>query len=214
MGNAMSHKSSLGRYLQLIKDQWNQTRDALHGYERVGKKINVTRPPDIESDMLQQIFAQAIAEASQAGDSLFGLALPRLKNLQLLHKAYLEQAWYLHERGILITSHQFEYYEARKAAEAAWMEINELLPAIEAAQPDDKSSVSPILTDRQRAVLEILQALPKDKGLQGHEIIRKLRERKRPIEMSRAVLTKHIIPVLKKHHGVTNTPGVGYHVRK
>ena len=69
-----------------------------------------------------------------------------------------------------------------------------------------------LLTDKQAAVLEVLKALPKDKGLMGLGIIQKLRERTPRVTVTISVLTRHIIPVLKNRCRVKNKRGVGYFI--
>ena len=59
-----------------------------------------------------------------------------------------------------------------------------------------------------RIVFEILKQLAKGEGLSGKQIIAKMS----PGEQAElSTLTRHIIPKLKPY-GVTNPPGIGYHI--
>ena len=67
------------------------------------------------------------------------------------------------------------------------------------------------LTDKAAAVLELLKALPADRGMKGPDILAALEERKPRMIFDQSTLTKRVIPQLKRY-GVTNRRGVGYYI--
>jgi hypothetical protein len=66
----------------------------------------------------------------------------------------------------------------------------------------------PPLTDTERAVLAVIPRSPR--GCTGKEIIAALAAAADGTELQQSTLTRHIIPRLKKWHGVTNRPHAGY----
>lgn len=76
------------------------------------------------------------------------------------------------------------------------------------------ATIRPPLTEKAAAVLKLLRDLPAERGLTGPEILDKLNQQKPPICFDQSTLTRYIIPVLKKHYGVRNTPRAGYHLPK
>lgn len=85
-----------------------------------------------------------------------------------------------------------------------WAKLLEATPAGETAPPP--------LSRNQTAVLEILKAMKPGRGIDGKALIRRLREEK--ITVSQAVLTKHVMPILKVHFKVTNKRGIGYFIAR
>lgn len=67
----------------------------------------------------------------------------------------------------------------------------------------------PPLTDAERRVFELLDELAPGSGLTGKQIIAELQG-----NLGQGTLTRHIIPALKQMHGVTNTGGIGYHMKR
>lgn len=67
------------------------------------------------------------------------------------------------------------------------------------------------LSDKARAVLNLLQELPPNQALTGPQILKELDDKNIMIDQS--TLTKSIIPALKPH-GIKNKPRVGYYIEK
>lgn len=65
-------------------------------------------------------------------------------------------------------------------------------------------------SETQLKVLEVIQSLPPERGISGKDIIKELKKAGFPIEQS--TLTRHIIPDLKKWHGVKNVRRRGYFI--
>ena len=65
------------------------------------------------------------------------------------------------------------------------------------------------LSNKARAVLNLLQELPPNQALTGPKILKELDDKKIIIDQS--TLTKSIIPALKPH-GVKNKPRIGYYI--
>jgi hypothetical protein len=74
----------------------------------------------------------------------------------------------------------------------------------------DGASLPP-LTDKAAAVLELLKALPCDRGMTGPAILDALNNRQPPMNFDQSTLTARIIPELKPR-GVKNRRGVGYYI--
>ncbi len=73
-----------------------------------------------------------------------------------------------------------------------------------------QSSTKP-LTDKAAAVLELLKALPANRGMKGPEILDALNKRTPPMNFDQSTLTKRIIPALRPY-GVKNRRGAGYYI--
>ena len=70
----------------------------------------------------------------------------------------------------------------------------------------------PPLSEKQRAVLNLLRELPPEGALTGEAILNTLAERNPSHNMDLSTLTRHIMPTLKTHYGVKNKPRIGYYV--
>lgn len=78
-------------------------------------------------------------------------------------------------------------------------------------QPSPRAD-GPPLGSKASAVLRLIQSIEPPEGITGPEIVLRLDERGVLVEPN--TLTRHIIPNLKKHYGVTNKRGVGYYIRR
>jgi hypothetical protein len=76
---------------------------------------------------------------------------------------------------------------------------------------DPRPVIAEPMSETEKAVFELLTALPAGEALTGSEIISRLGAKGIPIEQS--TLTRHIIPKLKEH-GVRNRRNVGYYVER
>jgi hypothetical protein len=72
----------------------------------------------------------------------------------------------------------------------------------------------PPLTPDAAAVLDILKALPQHQAMTGPRILDALAKLNPPKFLDASTLTKHIMPLLKKHYGVKNKPRVGYYIEQ
>jgi hypothetical protein len=80
------------------------------------------------------------------------------------------------------------------------------------AQIKTIAPAGPPLTDTEQRVLDLIQAVSQGKGITGRQIIAKLD--KEGFLLDQGTLTRHVIPILKKSHGVKNRPGVGYYCER
>jgi hypothetical protein len=106
-------------------------------------------------------------------------------------------------------------HDVWRSSEAAVGEILRLAVALcPPAKQEDTGTIAassvPPLTETGAAVLALIKAQPTGSGITGREIVKVLSERGFPIQQS--TLTKHVMPELKKWHGVKNRLGVGYYI--
>jgi len=66
-------------------------------------------------------------------------------------------------------------------------------------------AAAPPLTDTERKVLDIIRAQPPGAGVTGKEILAALA--RQGIDLEQSTLTRHVIPNLKRWHGVRNAGG-------
>ncbi len=101
-----------------------------------------------------------------------------------------------------------------EAIEAVRDEIRAAILRLESAPETPSTEVGAgkpePMTDSQQAVYNILNALPPGECLTGKEILEKLPTGHRGMDSS--TLTSHVIPVLKRSHGVKNKRGAGYYI--
>ena len=77
-------------------------------------------------------------------------------------------------------------------------------------KPEASPAGKPPLSKSERAVLEIIRALPDGEGILGPQILKELGKRGiRSVDQSH--LTSRIMPMLKEHYGIANRPNVGYY---
>jgi hypothetical protein len=82
---------------------------------------------------------------------------------------------------------------------------------LESLPPTTPTSDELALTDRQRAVLEVLQSLKSSEAIFGKEIL--IRMNKTPTASALATLTRHIVPgLIEKGFAVRNAPKRGYYL--
>lgn len=72
----------------------------------------------------------------------------------------------------------------------------------------ERHATLPPLTEKERAVLDIIKAVPEGRGIIGKKICSQMAERGQ--ELGQGTLRRHIIPKLKPH-GVKNRSGEGYY---
>jgi hypothetical protein len=77
------------------------------------------------------------------------------------------------------------------------------------AQLKPAASTGPPLTATEQRVLALIQAVPQGQGITGRQIIKKLDKEGFPLDQG--TLTRHVVPSLKRYHGVKNRSGVGYY---
>ena len=83
------------------------------------------------------------------------------------------------------------------------------LAQVTAVERDEPAAdFPPPLSEKATAVYKLLLELPEDEGLTGRQIVSRLREQ--GVFTDESTLTTHIIPKLKRVHGVVNRPNVGY----
>jgi hypothetical protein len=210
----MACKSSFARYLTSIRDQWEQIRKALPGDDLDSDRKRV-QPPNAESPTMRALYKKAVAEVARIDKPLSEHVMDGLQLLQQLHQELLDEACLLWKSAAYYTDRDNPLSSAWNAVEAAWNAMDGILPAVNALAADSETSVPPQLTDKARAVLELLRSQPSGKGLDGSAIRRKLKTREQDrLTITQAVLTSHIMPILKQHYGVKNKRGLGYYVQK
>lgn len=101
--------------------------------------------------------------------------------------------------------------EHRKALGQIWQEVSAAVMRLNNAAPTP-AAPKPPPTRKQRAVLNLLLALPGGEALTGETILDALSRGNPPMIMDMSTLTRHIMPVLKKDYGVKNRPRVGYYI--
>lgn len=67
---------------------------------------------------------------------------------------------------------------------------------------------------KEKAVLQVLRAIPAGEAMTGPQIIDALGRLDPPVDLDSSVLTRHIIPSLKTHASVDNQPGRGYFIAR
>jgi hypothetical protein len=72
---------------------------------------------------------------------------------------------------------------------------------------DPAGEGQPPLTPTEQAVLKIIRAQPKGKGIIGKDIIKALRSE--GMELKEATLRGHVLSKLRRHFGVINVPSAG-----
>jgi hypothetical protein len=77
------------------------------------------------------------------------------------------------------------------------------------AQLKTSTPERPPLSPNEQRVLDLIRAQPPGTGIVGRHIVSKLS--KEGFELDHGTLTRHIIPILKRHFGVKNRPGIGYY---
>lgn len=100
---------------------------------------------------------------------------------------------------------------ADRVRQYAWL-LDVVLKTIQAVDILTAGATPPPLTEREGQVLTIIRNQPTGRGITGKKILDRLRAE--GASMEQGTLTGHIIPILKKWHGVRNRGRVGYYVEK
>jgi len=224
----MSRESSLRNYLKTLRDHWKQLDVALNDdirYSKLSEKQKQQErklgwPPEGKtevllrgwgnSDTLHTLFGKSSAEAALAGATIFDLVLPRLKSLQARHEELLTVAWYHWEQAVYYAKSDPRMQPTMNAAEEAWRELDQLLLAVEQKLEDKIGHAKPPMSVHQKAVYDLLLKLPFGEGRRGTQILFELKT----LGIEQSTLTTRIIPFLKTHYNVKNTPGAGYFIQR